>query len=74
MTLKKFRTLKIAGVMASLLSVCIISGCSFGGGEEKGNLRDLEFTVVGEEEQPEALKNVIEEKKAKPFLPNNWRI
>lgn len=67
MILRKCKVLKILGLMAALFSVCIIGGCTFGGGEDTGKLRDLEFTVVGEAEQPDALKDVIEEKKAKPF-------
>lgn len=35
--------------------------------EEKIKLRDLEFTVLGEEMIPEQLKAIIEEKKAQPF-------
>ena len=63
----KSKKLRIVGFMAALISVCTIGGCSFGGGEDTGKLRDLEFTVVGEAEQPDALKDVIEEKKTKPF-------
>lgn len=48
-----------------ILSVCVC-GCAIEG-EEEAKLRDLEFTVVTEEEQPEALAEVIEEKKASPF-------
>lgn len=48
-----------------MLSVCVC-GCAMEG-EEEAKLRDLEFTVVTEEEQPEALAEVIEEKKASPF-------
>lgn len=48
-----------------MLSVCVC-GCAMEG-EEEAKLRDLEFTVVTEEEQPEALAEVIEEKKVNPF-------
>lgn len=48
-----------------MFSVCVC-GCSLSG-EEEAKLRDLEFTVVAEEEQPSALLEVIEEKKASPF-------
>lgn len=54
------------GLLAWVLLVRILSGCS----AEKENgekVRDLEFTVVGEAEIPEALKQLIEEKKAAPF-------
>lgn len=42
------------------------SGCTFLS-EEKLKLRDLEFTVLGEEKIPAELKTIIEEKKAAPF-------
>ena len=48
-----------------MISVCVC-GCAMTG-EEEAKLRDLEFTVVAEEEQPQALLEVIEEKKASPF-------
>ena len=48
-----------------MLSVCVC-GCAMGG-EKEVKLRDLEFTVVAKEEQPEALVKVIEEKKVNSF-------
>lgn len=48
-----------------VLSLCI-SGCAMEKQEET-KLRDLEFTVVAEEEQPKALLEVMEEKKENPF-------
>lgn len=48
-----------------MVSLCMC-GCAMEG-EEEAKLRDLEFTVIAEEEQPEALLEVIEEKKASPF-------
>ena len=42
------------------------SGCTFLS-EEKLKLRDLEFTVLGEEKIPAELKTISEEKKATPF-------
>ena len=35
--------------------------------EAEEKIRDLEFTVIAKEEQPQALLEVIEEKKANPF-------
>ena len=35
--------------------------------EEKVKLRDLDFTVLGEEKIPEQLRDIIDEKKAQPF-------
>ena len=51
--------------IAVLISLCMC-GCAMEG-ETAEKLRDLEFTVVAEEEQPEALLEVIEQKKASPF-------
>lgn len=51
---------------ALIFGVLAMSGCSFLG-EEKIKLRDLDFTVLGEEMIPEQLKKLIEEKKAAPF-------
>lgn len=58
---------KILITLAGLLGgICLMSGCVMKEeGEEK--LRDLEFTVVAEEEQPDALKEVIAQKKTNPF-------
>lgn len=53
-------------VVCALIMMGMLCGCSTGTGEE-GKVRDLEFTVIGEDQQPEALKEVIEEKKTKPF-------
>ena len=54
------------GMVITVLSVCL-AGC--GAGEKKGDekLKDLEFTVLGEENIPEELKQTIEEKKEKEF-------
>ncbi len=51
-----------------MLALCVlaVSGCTLLS-EEKIKLRDLDFTVLGEEKIPEQLKAIIEEKKAAPF-------
>jgi len=54
---------KITIVTASAL--CLY-GCAMEENTE-AKLRDLEFTVVAEEEQPDALLEVIEQKKTSPF-------
>lgn len=42
--------------------------CGCAQGEEKvEKLRDLDYTVLGNEEQPETLKQLLEERKSKPF-------
>lgn len=54
-------------VLFFLIAVSVLlGGCSMLS-EEKIKLRDLEFTVLGEEKIPEQLKAIIEEKKAGPF-------
>lgn len=51
-----------------LLFACtfLLGGCTLLS-EEKIKLRDLEFTVLGEEKIPEQLAAIIEEKKKEPF-------
>ncbi len=50
-----------------VLIIGCLAGCGAGnkGGNEK--IKDLEFTVLGEENVPEELKRIIEEKKEKEF-------
>lgn len=62
MSLRKWIN-KIAVVLFVTISIC---GCAAENNAE-AKLRDLEFTVVEEEEQPEALVEVIEQKKSSPF-------
>lgn len=49
-----------------VLVVRMLTGCSVEK-EHQDKVRDLEFTVVGDAEIPEELKQIIEEKKAAPF-------
>lgn len=51
-----------------LVIACMLlfGGCTMMS-EEKIKLRDLDFTVLGEEKIPEQLLPIIEEKKASPF-------
>lgn len=49
-----------------VLVVRILTGCSVER-EDHDKVRDLEFTVVGEADFPEELRNLISEKKAAPF-------
>lgn len=46
--------------------VRVLTGCSVEK-ENQDKVRDLEFTVVGEADLPEELKNLVMEKKAAPF-------
>ncbi|MDO4267151.1 MAG: protease complex subunit PrcB family protein [Eubacteriales bacterium] len=43
-----------------------LTGCSVKK-EHQDKVRDLEFTVAGEAELPEELKNLVDEKKTEPF-------
>ena len=52
-----------------LLAVCVFvmcSGCTMLS-EERVKLKDLEFTILGEEVIPAELKSIIDEKKAESF-------
>lgn len=61
------RALAALGIMAVLILGSIgFTGCR-GGGEEKDKVQDLEFTVVGENEVPQALSELIGKKREKPF-------
>lgn len=65
--MKKYKTLMRAALCFILLTGALaVSGCTLLS-EEKIKLRDLDFTVLGEEMIPEQLKTIIEEKKASPF-------
>ncbi len=54
------------GMILAAVIVCL-TGCS--GKTKDGNekIKDIEFTVLGEENVPEELKQIIEEKKEKEF-------
>ena len=60
--MKKITALLITIVM----TIPILVGCSMGE-TASDKLRDLEFTVVGEDQQPEALKEIIAEKSGEKF-------
>lgn len=57
---------KILSFCLLLILCCFFSGCSFGG-DEKGKIKDLEFTIVSEDRLSEELKKIMDEKKAAPF-------
>ena len=61
------RVLSVFGILAVLAAGCIgFTGCH-GDGEESAKVQDLEFTVVGENEIPQALTELIGRKREKPF-------
>lgn len=54
-------------IILCLLGVCwLLCGCAMSS-SEKIKLRDLDFTVLGEEKIPQELLTVIEERKAEDF-------
>ena len=63
MNMKKSFLLTLATVVFSLF---FLDGCSFlsGSGDK---VKDLEFTVVSEENLSEELKTILEERKENPF-------
>lgn len=60
------KVMLVAGLLCWVFVVRMLTGCSVEK-EEQDKVRDLEFTVVGEADLPEELKNLITEKKAAPF-------
>ena len=63
--MKKIRTaLLLWGIFAAI--VLSVGGCTMLS-EEKIKLRDLDFTVLGEEKIPEQLRSIIDEKKGAAF-------
>ncbi|MCI9437396.1 MAG: protease complex subunit PrcB family protein [Lachnospiraceae bacterium] len=61
-----FRTagLQILGILA--VCIVLLGGCTLLS-EEKIKLRDLDFTILGEEKIPEQLMTIIEERKREAF-------
>lgn len=53
--------------MAMAVFIFCLAGCGEETKDGNEKIRDLEFTVLGEENIPEELKQVIEEKKEKEF-------
>lgn len=60
------KMLLVACLLAWAFVVRFLTGCSVEK-EAQDKVRDLEFTVVGEADLPEELKNLVEEKKAANF-------
>ncbi len=57
---------RVSLVVLMVLFVTILQGCSFGS-ISKDKVRDLEYTIVPDEDVPEELKTIIEEKKSQAF-------
>lgn len=62
----KGMTAGIKSLAPVVMLLFFITGCAMQE-EAEEKIRDLEFTVIAKEEQPQALLEVIEEKKANPF-------
>lgn len=60
------KRIMLSMVLAMVITV-ILGGCTITTDNGKEKIRDIEFTVLGEEEIPEELKLIIEEKKEKEF-------
>ena len=60
------KVLLTVGLLVWACAVRGLTGCSVEK-ESQEKVRDLEFTVVGEEDLPEELRNLITEKKVAPF-------
>ena len=61
------RVLALLGILAVFAAGCIgFTGCQ-GGSRDTEKIRDLEFTVTGEGEVPQALAELIGKKREKPF-------
>ena len=60
------KILLAAALLLWTLMVRMLTGCSVAK-EEQDKVRDLDFTVVGEAELPQELKNLVAEKQNAPF-------
>lgn len=62
----KFVKRILAFTITYVTLITVAAGCSADEAPED-KIKELEFTVVGEEQQPEALREIIAEKSAEPF-------
>ncbi|MCX4295530.1 MAG: protease complex subunit PrcB family protein [Lachnospiraceae bacterium] len=61
------KKIKLTIFMAACIMIMLIFvGCA-GESTEDDKLKDIEFTVIGEDQQPDSLKEIIAEKSAQPF-------
>ena len=65
----KLSTVRRNNILYFLFACIAMTGmlCACNSKEVSDKLRDLEYTVVGVDEQPQALKQVIEEKGVEPY-------
>ena len=64
--LKKEKKVITFAFLAIVLALGTL-GCSKEDVPEEGKIEDIDFTVVGEDQQPDSLKDIIAEKYADPF-------
>ncbi|MBO5093592.1 MAG: protease complex subunit PrcB family protein [Lachnospiraceae bacterium] len=57
---------KIGRILLVLGMLCLTAGCG-AKADKTAKLRDMEFSVLAEEEVPEELRSIIEEKKTESF-------
>lgn len=57
---------KIRQILSLLCMLCLVAGCG-AKADKTAKLRDMDFTVLAEEEIPEELGSIIKEKKAESF-------
>ena len=57
----------IAFTMLAVVMIFETLGCSRDEAPEESKIKDIDFTVVGEYQQPDSLKDIIAEKYAEPF-------
>lgn len=53
---------RVVALLLIVITIMVMTGCKTGTAKDK-KIRDLEFTVVEEVDQPEQVKKMIEEKK-----------
>ncbi len=57
----------ISFLFAAVVAVFCLCGCTVETKDGNEKIRDIEFTVLGEDNIPEELKQIVEEKKEKEF-------
>ena len=62
----RFRKRILTYTITCVILMMAVLGCSMEDTQED-RLKDIDFTVVGEQQQPEALRDIIAEKSAEPF-------
>ena len=61
------RKIHILFFFAAIISMLFLCGCTVKTKDGNEKIKDIEFTVLGEDNIPEELKQIVEEKKEKEF-------